>query len=157
MTRPMVAVFLALVVPSVSSAQHEHQHADSSFHAMQSRGRTAMGVDQYVSTHRFEPLPDGGRIELRAAAGDSVGAATIRAHFRTLAEAFSAGDFSTPEFVHAEPVPGTEVMAERKSKIRYRPFDLPAGGGLRITTTDPAAVAAVHRFLAFQSREHRTP
>jgi TusA-related sulfurtransferase len=33
---------------------------------------------------------------------------------------------------------------------------LPRGGELRITTTDPAAVAAVAAFLAFQRMDHRS-
>ncbi|MGH7129185.1 MAG: hypothetical protein ACREIV_11505, partial [Planctomycetaceae bacterium] len=39
--------------------------ADSTFADLQSRGHAAMGVDQYTSTHFFQPLPDGGRIELQ--------------------------------------------------------------------------------------------
>ena len=45
--------------------------ADSTFALVQARGREAMGVDQYTSTHQFEPLPDGGRITLRTRAEDA--------------------------------------------------------------------------------------
>src|SRR4051812_49278676 len=55
---------------------------DSSFGAMQKRGKQAMGVDQYTSTHKFDALPDGGRIELQRNSDDSAGVATIRAHVR---------------------------------------------------------------------------
>ena len=38
---------------------------DTGFAAMQMRGKEAMRVDQYTSTHKFDALSDGGRIELR--------------------------------------------------------------------------------------------
>jgi hypothetical protein len=39
--------------------------ADTTFAALQQRGETAMGVNQYTSQHVFEPLADGGRIVLQ--------------------------------------------------------------------------------------------
>jgi hypothetical protein len=115
-----------------------------------------MGVNQYTSQHVFEPLPDGGRIVLQRREADSVGEATIRAHMRTIAAAFSKGDFTLPGFVHAmSAVPGTEVMRRLSRQISYVPRDIPRGGEVRITTTNPEAVAAVHDFLAFQRKDHR--
>jgi len=127
---------------------------DSAFAGVQARGHTAMGVDQYTSTHRFDALEDGGRIELQRDTDDSVGVATIRAHIRAIATAFRSGDFSTPTFVHMRMVPGTDVMAARRTLISYEARDLPRGAELRIRTTDPAAIAAIHRFLAFQRSDH---
>ena len=114
-----------------------------------------MGVDQYTSMHRFDDLPDGGRIELQRDHEDSVGISAIRAHMRTIARAFAAGDFSTPGLVHVQEVPGTDVMRARRSVIRYEPVDLPGGAALRMRSHDRDAVAAIHRFLAYQRREHR--
>ena len=128
---------------------------DTAFAALQRRGAVAMGVDQYTSTHLFDSLPDGGRIELQRDAADRAGVETIRRHLRGIADAFAAGDFSTPATVHAREVPGTRVMAERRVALRYVYRDLPGGGELRITTTDPQALAAVHEFLAFQRGDHR--
>ena len=116
----------------------------------------AMGVDQYTSAHVFEDTPDGGRVVLdRAAADDSAGVTTIRAHMRDIAAAFARGDFAIPGFVHAREVPGTAAMAARRDAITYTPVDRPRGGELRIASRDPEAVRAVHEFLAFQRRDHR--
>jgi hypothetical protein len=113
-----------------------------------------MGVDQYTSAHVFEALPDGGRIVLQRQADDSAGTVAIRAHMAVIAEQFRRGDFAIPGFVHAQGVPGTAVMAAQRARITYTADTLPRGGQVRITTTDPAAVTAVHEFLAFQRREH---
>lgn len=130
--------------------------SDSAFALVQSRGAQVMGVDQYTSTHVFESLPDGGRIALQRDAVDPVGEATIRAHMRDIAARFSRGDFTLPGVVHAMPeVPGTRVMAQKRRRIRYRVQDLPRGGQVRIVTKDPAAIEAVHAFLAFQRMDHR--
>ena len=125
------------------------------FAAMQTRGAHVMGVNQYTSAHVFEDLPDGGRIVLeRADAANTADIKRIRAHMREIADAFRAGDFTKPFEVHAQTVPGTDVLAQKRSAISYEVSDLPRGGEVRITTSDPAAVAAVHDFLAFQRGAH---
>lgn len=114
-----------------------------------------MGVDQYTSVHRFDDLPDGGRIELQRAVDDSAGVRAIREHLKGIVAAFSAGDFTTPAFVHMRQVPGAATMAAKHAVIRYEFQALPRGGEVRITTTDPEALRAVHEFLAFQRSDHR--
>ena len=141
-------------------AGHDSMHAshaghDSAFAALQARGRTAMGVDQYTSTHTFDALADGGSIRLVRDSADPAGVAEIRSHLREIAAAFASGDFDTPAFVHGRTVPGTAVMAARKDRIRYTVRDLPDGAELRLTTADPEALAAIREFMAFQRGDHR--
>jgi len=125
------------------------------FAAMQTRGAHVMGVNQYTSAHVFEDLPDGGRVVLeRADAADTADIKTIRAHMREIAAAFTAGDFAKPFAVHAQTVPGTDVLAQKRGAIRYEVRDLPRGGEVRIRTTDSTAIAAIHEFLAFQRSAH---
>jgi hypothetical protein len=150
-----LVILLAACARESSSTSERASSEDSSFAALQARGHEAMGVDQYTSQHRFEPLPDGGRIELQRDAGDTAGVATIRAHMRDIAGRFSQGDFSIPGFVHAQEVPGTRVMAEKRATITYEARDLPGGAEVRIRTGDREAIAAVHDFLAFQRGDHR--
>jgi hypothetical protein len=154
----VTSLVLLLASPGGVSAQTTppiRRLSDSAFAVLQERGRLAMGVDQYSSTHRFDDLPDGGRIELQRNADDPVGVAAIRAHLRDIEGLFRAGDFRIPAMVHDMVVPGTEVMAARRDKLRYVFTEMPRGGELRIVTTDPAAREAVHAFLAFQRMDHR--
>ncbi len=150
------AIALLLAVAACGRREHSAgRQADTAFAAMQARGRMVMGVDQYASAHVFEDLQDGGRIVLDAdRASDTAGIATIRRHMRDIATAFRAGDFARPFEVHAQVVPGTSVMAARRTKITYEPSDRPLGAEVRMLTTDPAAVAAIHAFLAFQRTAH---
>ena len=162
---PMLLV-LATVAGGPSAARSQapdhdaHRHgattrADSAFNALQNRGARAMGVDQYTSSHRFEPLADGGRIELQRAVDDTAGVRVIREHLQAIAGQFAAGDFTASATVHARVVPGTHVMRARREVIAYEFRPLPGGGEVRIRTRDPSAVRAVHEFLAFQRSDHR--
>jgi hypothetical protein len=151
----MSARWMGPAVVAVCLAVSETAAQDSAFRALQERGRVQMGVDQYTSAHRFEPLPDGGRIELQREIEDSAGVGQIRKHLQQIRLAFQAGDFRTPFLVHDMPVPGADVMAARRQLIRYEFRELPRGGEVRIITTDAQAVRAVHEFLAFQRQDHR--
>lgn len=149
-TRLLPAMALiALVVPLAAQTPK-----DTGFAALQQRGKMVMGVDQYTSLHRFDDLPDGGRIVLTRSAADTAGVRTIRAHLADIARAFAAGDFGHTMAVHQHEMPGTAVMRERRAAISYRVDTLLGGGAVRITTRDSMAVQAIHRFLAAQRGEH---
>ena len=163
MTQPLrpLAALIALAVASAATAAQAAPPApkpDTAYQTMQQRGQTAMGVDQYTSKHVFDDLPDGGRIELQADSADAAGVAEIRKHFAKIAVDFKAllcaASIATPQFVHAQTVTGTGVMAAKRAEITYTVKDLPHGAELIIATKDPAAVTAIHEFLSFQRHEH---
>jgi hypothetical protein len=147
---------LLVCVVLVGCSKASGNGGDSAFAAVQERGKGVMGVDQYTSKHVFEDLPDGGRVVLdRDDAADTAAVATIRAHMRDIAAAFQRGDFTAPGLVHAQDVPGTRVMAAKRSAITYEAAERPRGAEVRIRTTDSSAVKAVHEFLAFQRSDHK--
>jgi hypothetical protein len=140
---------IALAVPLAAQTPK-----DTGFAALQQRGKMVMGVDQYTSAHRFDDLPDGGRIVLTRSPLDTNGVRTIRAHLADIAQAFAAGDFGHTMAVHQHELPGTAVMREHRAAIAYRVDTLPGGGAVRITTRDTTVVRAIHEFLAAQRGEH---
>lgn len=155
-------------LPRAAAAQDPHAHhpghhaprdaaarGDSAFAALQARGARVMGVDQYTSAHRFEDLPDGGRIVLTRDPADTAGVRAIREHLRAIAAAFARGDFTDPARTHDRPVPGTAALAARRAHVRYAFAERPGGGAVRITTRDAEALRAVRAFLAFQRDDHR--
>jgi hypothetical protein len=155
--RHLIRTLALLSIAACGRRDDDERRSDSSFAALQERGETAMGVNQYTSKHVFEPLPDGGRIVLQREASDSVGLAAIRAHMDTISKSFANGDFAVPGFVHATgDVPGTAAMKRLKAEITYTPRDLPGGAQVVISTRNPEAVGAIHEFLAFQRMDHRT-
>ena len=154
---PVVYLAMAMMACGPSASRKPSVAAgDSAFAGVQARGGVAMGVNQYTSRHVFEPLPDGGRIALQRDVADSEGAARIRLHMHEIAGRFAAGEFTLPGFVHARVVPGTGIMAARRTAIVYTVDTLPRGAALRIRTADSTAIRAIHEFLAFQRHDHHS-
>jgi hypothetical protein len=154
--RYLILTLALLPIAACGRQDQVETKSDSSFAALQQRGETAMGVNQYTSQHVFEPLPDGGRIVLQREASDSGGVAAIRAHMDTISKSFGNGAFAVPGFVHATgDVPGTAAMKRLKAEITYTPQDLPGGAQVVISTRNPQAISAIHEFLAFQRMDHR--
>ena len=156
-----IVVLALMAYGQTASAQHAAHDStparkDSAFHAMQRRGQSVMGVDQYTSAHKFEDLSDGGRIELQREVDDTAGVNQIRKHFMEIAESIRRGDFRAPGLVHATTVPGVAVMMAKRNALRVVIRNLPRGGELRLSSDDPEVVQAIHDFLAFQRTEHRT-
>ena len=140
-------------------AEHTRQQAsiEDRFAEMNQRGSRAMGFDQAKTTHHFRTLPDGGAIEVTVKdAADTADLNAIRSHLTSIAREFREGNFAAPLMTHGEMPAGAETMRKLKAKIAYRYEELPAGARVRITTASPEALHAVHEFLAYQIREHRT-
>ena len=115
----------------------------------------AMGFDQDTTIHHFPITANGGSVEVEAIdAADETSRSAVRMHLKHIAEAFAKGDFSKPLLTHGETPDGVADLQRLKSSIRYKYEDTPKGGAVRITTSDPAALKAVHAFLEYQQREH---
>jgi len=137
-----------LVAVALSAPQHTMSH---------SRANQGMGFDQDKTTHHFLLEKTGGTIEVTAKdVKDTDSVAQVRMHFKHIATAFAQGDFALPLFVHDTEPPGVAVMKDRRAQMTFRYDDVDKGGKLSIQTTDPSALSALHDFLRFQIREHKT-
>lgn len=143
----------AATCPMHAKHQQDAQHRTD----VEQHGDQAMGFSHEKTTHHFRLSEDGGAIEVVAnSPEDSDSVSQIRMHMTHIASMFANGDFSIPMFVHSQDPPGTKVMAERRDQIAYAYEELPAGGQVRITTKDAAALEAIHAFLRFQIEDHHT-
>lgn len=124
---------------------------------MNKRGDQAMGFGHLKTTHHFILMKDGGEILVDANdAADTQSRDQIRMHFRHIAMMFSEGNFEIPMLVHDEIPPGADVMRKLKTEITYKYEETQRGASVRISTTNPDALAAVHEFLRYQIKEHMT-
>jgi hypothetical protein len=156
---------LALLTPTLVHGQTEmscpmhEQHEGSAHHAadVDARGDKAMGFSHEKSTHHFQLLSNGGIIEVSTNdATDTTTLDEIRGHLSHVAQMFTEGDFHLPRFIHDTVLPGVPVMKSKRTGITYAFESTPTGGRVRITTSDPDALNAVHQFLTFQIKDHRT-
>lgn len=164
-TLPFAA--LTLFVASTALAQHsampagmthdEHMAQMKKDAEMKDHGNAAMGFDQDKTTHHFTMNADGGVIDVAAKdAADQVSIGQVRQHLQEIAVAFKQGDFGKPQATHSELPPGVPVMQRLKEAITYTYYQTAGGGIVRIYTTNPEARAAIHEFLMYQVRAHKT-
>lgn len=124
---------------------------------MNRRHGQAMGFDQLKTTHHFILTEDGGVIRVDANdAKDSQSRDQIRMHLSHIAMMFGDGNFKTPMLVHAETPAGAETMRRLKADIKYQYEETDRGAAVRISTTNAEALAAIHDFLRYQIKEHKT-
>jgi len=147
----MLLVTAVTLVATLAAPMQDHQA-----HALD-RANKGMGFDQARTTHHFRLERDGGTIEVVAKARDDRETISqIRSHLSHVGEAFANGDFSLPMFIHATEPPGTAVMKERRASMVFSFEPTPDGAKVVVRTGDPRALAALHDFLRFQIREHKT-
>ena len=121
------------------------------------RGDEGMGFSHAMTGHHFHLLPDGGSIEVESdSSEDNASKEAIRRHMLKIAGMFAQGDFSLPMFIHDTVPPGVEVMKRLKDQIAYTAENTGKGAQVRIITGNPEALVAVHQFLRFQIKDHRT-
>ena len=131
----------------------EAQYASS----VDQRGDQAMGFSHEQTAHHFTLTADGGRISAAALSADDVASRdAIRAHMGHIAQAFTAGNFEMPMFIHGKTPPGVDTMRRLKGDIVYRAEDTSLGGRVVIQTRNDAAREAIHEFLKFQIEDHAT-
>jgi hypothetical protein len=134
-----------------------HTQAATPSKAMNERGEKGMGFSQTTTTHHFLMKSDGGVIQVEANdPTDANNRDNIRMHLAHIAKAFAKGDFDIPMFVHDTVPPGVREMKRLREKINYSFIETPAGGSVILTTSDKAALEAIHKFLRFQVEEHKT-
>jgi hypothetical protein len=141
-----------------SCPMHKQHASETSHHAtVDKNGDKAMGFSHDTTTHHFRMAEDGGAIEVTANdPQDKTNAKAIRSHLTHIAVMFGKADFSMPMFIHDEVPPGVTTMKLLQAKIHYRYEEIPFGGRVRIESSDPVALAAIHDFLRFQITDHQT-
>jgi len=124
---------------------------------MNNRGDQVMGFDHNKTTHHFRLLPQGGTIEITAnAVDDTESRDQIRSHLGHITKMFAAGNFNAPMLIHEQTPPGVPVMQKLKSEIEYRFEETERGASMHISTRNGKALQAIHKFLRFQIKEHKT-
>jgi hypothetical protein len=147
----VLCVAVGLLAQTPSEADH---HAGV---VQRGESHDGMGFSQTTTIHHFILTPNGGIVQVTANdPKNTEQIETIQMHMKHITEMFSEGNFSIPHFVHDQTPPGVPTMKELKGAIRYSAEPLSNGGRIKIETTSPEGIAAVHEFLRFQIKDHQT-
>ena len=123
--------------------------------SMMERGEMAMGFDQTKITHNFVVTATGGEIMITALdIHDIKTISEIKSHVKDIQQEFTQGNFTKPFFIHAQIVPGTQIMTAKKDLIQYSTRQIESGDVLILTTSDPELLDAIKQFMNFQSTQH---
>ena len=155
----MKSIYLFLIVAVLGIAAYGQGDHDKMDHdkMVQENGEKAMGFSQSATTHHFLVMKDGGAIQVEVNdPKDNDNRDKIRMHLKMIAGEFQQGVFTTPFAVHGQVPPGVPVMDKRKNAIAYSYEQTKNGARVRIKTSDPDALEAIHAFLKFQIEEHKT-
>src|SRR5262249_22067254 len=124
---------------------------------MNKRGDHVMGFDHTKTTHHFKLLPNGGSIEVSANSPDDIESRVqIRTHLGHIARMFADGNFNAPMLIHKQTPSGVPVMQKLKDQITYSFEETERGAAIQISSNNPDAVQAIHEFVRFQIKEHKT-
>ena len=148
------SIIVIATLAIVYAQQPKHGSADEQ---MNKRGDHVMGFDHTKTTHHFLLQESGGSIEVTANSSDDVESSEqIRMHLKHIAKMFTGGNFNAPMLIHDQTPPGVPVMQELKGEIEYNYEEIDRGAAVRISTKNPVALKAIHDFLRFQIKEHKT-
>ncbi len=157
---PLLLVSILIAAPDAGlPPRTAPDEAPAASHAagVDHRGDQGMGFSHEQTAHHFTLTKEGGVISAEGLdAADTGTRDSIRGHLGHIAQAFSAGDFHLPMFIHDRMPPGAETMKRLRTRISYRMESTDRGARVVIRTEDPEALEAIHAFLRFQIADHRT-
>jgi plastocyanin len=150
---PWMVGQVIVVTNSTVTAPNTNNQATSI--SISERGDLAMGFNQSKILHQFKSAPTGGQISITAFNNSDIDTIKqIKNHISVIQKEFSSGNFTKPFYIHAQDVPGTKLMTEKKDFIKYSIKDINNGAILILETKDKELLDAIHQFMAFQGAEH---
>lgn len=153
----LIPAFAIVVIVYAQQPKKDNQMSDMADEQMNKRGDHVMGFDHTKTTHHFRLQESGGSIEVTAnSSDDAASSEEIRMHLKHIAKMFAEGNFNAPILIHDQTPPGVPVMQELKDEITYNYEEIDRGAAVRISTKNPRALKAIHDFLRFQIKEHKT-
>jgi hypothetical protein len=140
---------------SSTNASEVNQSSTGMMMKMLERADIVMGFNQNKIVHQFVATPSGGKIIILALNGsDKQTINQIKDHVMDIRKEFSEGNFTKPFFIHAQEVPGTKIMSEKKDLIKYNILEMKNGFSLVLTTNNKELIDAIRQFVEFQARGH---
>jgi len=154
----LVTILLTLNSNARQSTDHRDHQTEAQRHdGVKERGDHAMGFSHEKTTHHFRLAVNGGVIEVVVNdPNDTASLDQIRMHLAHISKLFEEGNFNLPMLIHGEKPPGADVMIRLKSDISYEFESLERGARVRIAASNAEAIGAIHQFLRYQIRDHKT-
>jgi hypothetical protein len=119
------------------------------------RGAHVMPFNLEKTQHIFNKNDSGGVQQVIAKdVADSQQINLIQQHLAKIAARFAKGDFSGPQRIHGNDMPGVKALSGAAGQVRFSYQDLPDGGQIDYVTDVPELVTAIHSYFDAQLSDH---
>ena len=119
-------------------------------------GKQVMPFDLNQTLHVFSKVENGGVQQVIAKDTENeMQINLIRKHLSKIASDFKQANFSDPEKIHGEDMPGLEALRSAEPgliTIKYR--EIPEGAEITYMTDSPDLITAIHQWFDAQLRDH---
>jgi len=156
---PVAVVVVAVAIAAGAYALGRDQGADSTTEQqMAARAQQVMPFDLNQTTHTFTKTASGGiQTVVAKDASDTRNRGLIRSHLQEEAAQFREGNYSDPATIHGMDMPGVEELQQAASRVEVVYSDVPNGGRLTYSSTEPGVVDALHAWFDRQASDHSAP
>lgn len=146
-----------LIALSTATPAHAVETVDEKrLDEVEQRGTHVMPFDLEKTTHIFAKTPKGGLQQVVVKnKSDTEQIGLIRAHLSEISSDFKRGDFSKPERIHGERMPGlAELKSAKPGQIKIEYAELPDGAQISYSTKSPQLINAIHQWFDAQLSDH---
>ncbi|MGZ8137249.1 MAG: aspartate carbamoyltransferase [Methylococcaceae bacterium] len=145
----IVLLLTANAVAAIEPATTERQDE------VAERGSKVMPFDLQKTLHIFNKTETGGVQQVIAKdTADSEQIRLIRQHLAQIAARFAQGNFSGPQRIHGNDMPGVKELSATADRVQFNYQDLPNGGQIDYVTDAPELITAIHRYFDAQLSDH---
>jgi len=150
-TIPLLVILFA-VIPAHPLVKADEKRLDE----VAERGSHVMPFDLEKTTHIFSKTAKGGVQQVIVKdKSDTEQIRLIRAHLSEISGDFKRGDFSKPERIHGESMPGlVELKSAKPGEIKIEYAELPDGAQISYSTKSPKLINAIHQWFDAQLSDH---
>lgn len=153
----IASIVLSALAANLHAQTLDHSNDDAQRQAeVAGRGNDVMPFSLAATTHIFTKTAEGGIQQVVAKkSADAAQVQLVRQHLQEIREQFLKGDFSGPAHIHGQNMPGlADLKAAKPGQIAITYKDVEGGAQLAFKTSDPALIAALHKWFDAQLSDH---
>lgn len=145
-------ISLSITFPAFAGQGADDERLD----LIERRGAQVMPFSLEQTTHVFTKTENGGIQKVIVKDGKNIEQIRlIRGHLSKIANEFSQQDFSSPQKIHGEDMPGLdELRSARTGELSVSYSELPNGARIDYRSDKPEVIEAVHQWFYAQLSDH---
>lgn len=153
----IASIVLSALAANLHAQTLDHSNDDAQRQAeVAGQGKDVMPFSLAATTHIFTKTAEGGIQQVVAKKPDDAAQVQlVRQHLQEIRVRFLKGDFSGPMHIHGQDMPGlADLKAAKPGQIAITYKDVEGGAQLAFKTSDPALIAALHKWFDAQLSDH---